>query len=402
MKMLYVVEDRFPPYRVDVVELFAKQMAERGHAIEWFMPRGNHTGNVSRVYWHNQTVYFLPFVKGYNLAAKIQNLVLSTAAYFRILILAARTHYDVIQVRDLSWASLLGLLAARINGAKFCYWMSFPFPEAKIYKSKAGLTRYRKMTFIKGWLMWVALYKIVFRLADIVFVQSDRMKTDVAQKGIPHKRLVPVLMGVKSGIVRTKNVAKKLNTEKPILLYLGTLERSRQPEILVDVLCIVKRHYSKSTLMYVGGGVDEGDETVILKHAKTKGVNDSVTITGMLPMETAWQLVEEADICFSPFFPIPTLLSTSPTKLIEYMAMAKNVVANHHPEMTEVMHESGVGQTVSWSAVDFANEVLRLLGNPAAAMEAAARGPDYVRKHRTYDVIAAKVDLAYRQLLAGG
>ena len=72
MKLLYVVEDRFPPYRVDVVELFAKQMAAKGHEIEWFMPRGNYTGNKRRISWHNQTVYFIPFVKGYSLAAKIK------------------------------------------------------------------------------------------------------------------------------------------------------------------------------------------------------------------------------------------------------------------------------------------------------------------------------------------
>jgi hypothetical protein len=60
------------------------------------------------------------------------------------------------------------------------------------------------------------------------------------------------------------------------------------------------------------------------------GLSTAVTVTGFLPMEQAWEFVKQADICFSPLYPIPVLLSTSPTKFIEYMAMAKCIVANEH------------------------------------------------------------------------
>jgi glycosyltransferase involved in cell wall biosynthesis len=280
--------------------------------------------------------------------------------------------------------------------------MSFPFPEAKIYKAKEGLARYRTAAMVKGWSMWFLLYKVVFRLADQVFVQSEQMKADVAKHGIPHERLTPVLMGIRTDAVRTAEAARKPNTERLMLLYLGTLERSRHIEILVDVLVLVKKIYPTTILYIVGGGDAPGDEEFIKLRAQERGVLDSVVLTGIIDREKAWDLVEQADICFSPINPIPPLLPASSTKLIEYLAMAKCVVANDHPEMTQVMRDSGVGQTVPWGVDAFAAEVFRLLGDPAASQDAAARGPDYVRSHRTYDVIAAKVDSAYRQLLAGG
>lgn len=402
MKLLYIVEDRFPPQRVDVVELFAVKMNEKGHQIDWFMPRGNFEGDGRQTIWHNQKVYLLAYLKGGALLAKIGNLLFATLGYFQIFALAFKNRYDVIQVRDLAWPALLGWLAARLTDAKFCYWMSFPFPEAKIYKARAGLARHRTAALVKGWSMWFLLYKVVFTLADRVFVQSEQMKADVIGHGIAEDRITPVLMGVRLDVVRTAEAARAPKTKRPLLLYLGTLERSRHMEMLVDMLAIVKRHFPGAMLRYVGGGDVPGDENVILARAKTQGVNDSVTTTGMLPMEEAWQHVEEADICFSPFYPMPILLSTSPTKLIEYLAMAKCVVANDHPEMTQVMRDSGVGQTVPWGADAFAAEVFRLLNDPAGSQDAAARGPDYVRSHRTYDVIAAKVDSAYRKLLSEG
>ena len=82
------------------------------------------------------------------------------------------------------------------------------------------------------------------------------------------------------------------------------------------------------------------------------------------------------------------------------MAIAKCIVANHHPEQTPMMVASGVGRTVDWDAGAFAEAVCALLDDPAAAAQAASRGPAYVRKHRTYAVIGHQVEAQYRKLLA--
>jgi glycosyltransferase involved in cell wall biosynthesis len=106
--------------------------------------------------------------------------------------------------------------------------------------------------------------------------------------------------------------------------------------------------------------------------------------------------VAEADVCVSPFFPTPILNSTSPTKLVEYMAMGKAVVANDHPEQRLVIAESGAGLCVAWDETAFAQALLRLLRDPALARNMGERGRAWVLQHRTYDAIA---DLVERELL---
>ena len=105
--------------------------------------------------------------------------------------------------------------------------------------------------------------------------------------------------------------------------------------MLVRVLAKVREKYPLARLRYVGEGQMETDRKAVEQEAARLGLEDAVEITGFLPMAEAWRHVEEADICFSPFFPIPVLLSTSPTKIIEYMAMSKCVVANEHPEQLQ-------------------------------------------------------------------
>lgn len=74
MKMLYIVEDRFPPFRSDVVELFAKQMTSRGHQINWLMQRGADMFNLSSpTHWLGNTVYLTPRSKYKGLPGRVLN-----------------------------------------------------------------------------------------------------------------------------------------------------------------------------------------------------------------------------------------------------------------------------------------------------------------------------------------
>jgi len=109
--------------------------------------------------------------------------------------------------------------------------------------------------------------------------------------------------------------------------------------------------------------------------------------------------VQEADVCASPFYPAPILRSTSPTKLVEYMAMAKAVVANDHPEQKRVLEASGAGFCVPYEEPAFADAIVKLLQDPAMARMMGERGRRWVLEHRTYRAIADEVEIRYRDII---
>ena len=330
---------------------------------------------------------------------RVLNNLMGIAADLMILPLALKGRYDVIQVRDKFFAGLVAWLAARLTGAKFVHWMSYPYAESKLYQAQNRLVPHHQLVWLKGQSIRFLLYKIVLPLADHVFVQSERMKEDVAREGIAPAKMTPVPMGVKDEQVGRAEDAHAPNANAPVLLYLGIILRLRQTEMLVRVLARVRERFPGARLRYVGEGQQPSDRKAIADEAARLGLEDAVEVTGFLPMEQAWAHVKQADICFSPFYPIPVLLSTSPTKLVEYMAMAKCIVANEHPEQCQIMADSGVGRCIPWDEQAFADEVCRLLDDPEAARVAASRGPDWVRVNRTYDVIAGDVERAYGRLL---
>lgn len=401
MKLLYLTEDRFPAFRSDVVELFARQLVSRGHCIDWMMRRSAQAIDTpTPAEWLGSTVYLSPLSRRKGAVGRLCNAMSAAWGDIRLLFIARRGQYDVIQVRDRYVVALWAWLAARLTGARFVFWMSYPYAESKLDQARNAFVPNPRLTWLKGQLIRVLLYRMVLPLADHVFVQSERMKDDVAREGVPRERMTAVPMGIRQEQVGTSQDAREPDTAAPLLLHLGILLRLRHTEMLVRVLALVRQRYPAARLRYVGEGVQPSDRQAIVDEAARLGLSDAVEVTGFMPMEQAWLQVAAADICFSPFYPIPVLQSTSPTKLIEYMAMAKCIVANHHPEQTKVMADSGVGKTVDWSESAFAQATLALLDAPKAAQSKASRGPQYVRQHRTYGVIAAQVDATYQALLA--
>jgi glycosyltransferase involved in cell wall biosynthesis len=110
--------------------------------------------------------------------------------------------------------------------------------------------------------------------------------------------------------------------------------------------------------------------------------------------------MREVRIALSPFYPTPMLLSTSPTKLVEYLALGVPVVASEHPEQRSILQANRAGVIAPWHARHFARGVRWLLRRDPAELDAMGRrGRAWVEQHRTYARIADEVERKYCDLL---
>jgi glycosyltransferase involved in cell wall biosynthesis len=239
---------------------------------------------------------------------------------------------------------------------------------------------------------------VLLRAAEHIFVQSDQMLRDVASQGIAESKMTAVPMGIRAATFAVPESAERhvIPQGDRCILYLGTLIRVRRLAFLVRVLALVTKELPAVKLYLVGSGDDPREIQELTDEAARLSVAASLVLVGQVPHAQALRYVAEADVCVSPFFPTPILNSTSPTKLVEYMAMGKAVVANDHPEQRLVIAESGAGLCVAWDETAFAQALLRLLRDPALARNMGERGRAWVLQHRTYDAIA---DLVERELL---
>src|SRR5262249_2254297 len=154
----------------------------------------------------------------------------------------------------------------------------------------------------------------------------------------------------------------------------------------------VRRAVPDVKLYFVGKGESPEDEEFLQQETRRLDLTGAVVFTGQMPQQEALRYVQDADVCVSPFYPTPILNSTSPTKLVEYMAMGKAVVANTHPEQKLLIEQSGGGYCVPYEEQAFAEAIVKLLRAPESARAMGQRGKQYIVEHRSYGVIAGEVE----------
>ena len=396
-KFLFCTADRFPPFRVDVAVLFGEELAGRGHEIDWVLQSEGACDKSYQTVWSGGRAWVGKTDLGETRFRRLKKHLFNIIHSFRMFSLACRNHYDFIQVKDQFIAGVLGLLAARLNDIPFYFWLSYPFPEAALYGARIGTARYRYFYWIKGFVFKFLLYKLILPNCDHVFVQSEQMKEDVASHRIRREKITAVPMGV-DGKIFSDDLCKQrvgLNLGKDAIVYLGTLIRARRIDFLVRVLSYVRKERPEAMLYLVGKGEDREDIDILEREAELLGLSEAIHITGFLPQKEALKYVKNASVCVSPFYPTPILNSTSPTKVVEYMALGRPVVANDHPEQKKVINESGGGICVPYDERSFAEGILKILSDQEAADKMGERGRQYVLSHRSYGRIADIVEDRY-------
>jgi glycosyltransferase involved in cell wall biosynthesis len=302
--------------------------------------------------------------------------------------------------------AVIALWTSRRLGIPFFYWMSYPMSDTAI-----GLAReHGRSLGIARWLYWVAighagrliLHGVVLRLATHVFVQSDRMRADLAARNVPFARMTAIPMGFDPERYQPvpKPVADERLRGRRIIAYLGTCDRIRRVDFLFDVVARLMPSHPDILLLIIGDATEAIDKTWLRERVAEMGVGDAVVITGWLAQAAADRYLATAEVALAMFPPDPLLASASPTKLVEYMAMAKPVVANDHPDQRQVIEASGAGLCTDFDVTRFADAIDTLLSNPDMRATMGARGKRYALAERSYETIAHRLYGVYSSFLS--
>jgi glycosyltransferase involved in cell wall biosynthesis len=396
---LQFVPETLPTFRADVSALFGKYLPRHDVRCEIVGMAGD--GEVAD---HGFVSVHRAAPGGNRLRREFSYLMLC----IQILFGASKKQFDLIQVRDMVSIGFFAMLIARLRGIPFVYWMSFLMCEGRIQIARGKIRdgagfRYR-LVLLKGLLEQSLLYRFVLPAAQHTFVQSNAMLAVMISKGIAKDKLTAVPMGVDTEILQPNSVIARRLTDWnniPLVAYLGTLDRVRGLDQVVDALAIVRLRHPQARLLFIGDASSSAEVVDLLAHARRLGLADAVHVTGWLPSAQAWPLLAGADAAIS-FVPRGELLDVgSPTKLLEYLALGMPSVGNDNPDQVQVLSESQSGWLAESNAAALAKALQEILDDTVAARERAKVGPTYIDASRSYRVIAAMVAQRYQSLVNG-
>lgn len=401
LSILFMTSDGYPPFRPAAKAIFTGGLPSRGHSVDWLQQAADASVPGGAFPCPGGIAYVAPTTAAHSRLGRLWKHWLALRNDLRVFGLLARGNYSLVQVKDKYIGALIALIAAKRHGVPVFYWLAYPHAEASLHAAREGVARYTLWYALRGRLQRWLLYRIIMPACAHVFVQSEQMKLDIQREGIPREAMTAVPSSV--NLTEFDRVLEEAPPAEPAaqrsIVYLGTLLRERRLDFLIRVLCRVLPQFPDARLVYVGKGENQEDEDFLVAEASRLGVASQVTITGWLPMEEAWRRCRAASVCISPYRPIPILRSTSPTKLVEYMALGKAVVANDHPEQSDVLRACDAGLVCGWNESEFADAIVRLLGSPERCAQMGRNGRRFVERHRTHAVLTETVLGRYRDVL---
>jgi glycosyltransferase involved in cell wall biosynthesis len=158
-----------------------------------------------------------------------------------------------------------------------------------------------------------------------------------------------------------------IEPDEVVIGFAGSFSLWHGIEILQQAIIRLLSEGPSGRLRFVlmGEGLLHGEMRSALAEYEATG---AVVFTGILPSDKVVEYLDAADILVSPHIPAPdgSRFFGSPTKLFEYMAMGKAIVASRLEQLAEVLAHDETAWLVTPGDVDeLVEAILRLAIDPA-------------------------------------
>jgi len=200
---------------------------------------------------------------------------------------------------------------------------------------------------------------------DLVVTVSEALKEQlISQFGIPDHKIHVMPLGVDHRLFRRDRPPPSAPPGPLNVVYVSSVALYRGHQTCIEAAKILKEKGIPFRMEFIGSGPRSAIERLEAL-TKERGVSGEVIWRGFLPHEQIPRALQDAHVGLSPLPDIEAYRVSSPTKVLEYMAMGLAVVASHIRAHREVLEN---GQTALLfrpdDPEDLADRLQRLYADP--------------------------------------
>ena len=190
--------------------------------------------------------------------------------------------------------------------------------------------------------------------ADLVVVVSQPMKDELVSRRIDAEKILVNPNGVDSERyspnVDGSGIRNRYHLDgKTVVGFIGTFGKWHGAEILAEAFGKLLQEYpeylKQVKLFMIGNGITM---PLVKENIEKFNMSENCILTGLIPQEKGPEYLAACDILVASHKPNPdgTPFFGSPTKLFEYMAMGKGIVASELNQIGEVLKHGHTGWLV--------------------------------------------------------
>jgi glycosyltransferase involved in cell wall biosynthesis len=245
--------------------------------------------------------------------------------------------------------------------------------------------------------------RLNLRAAARIFVVSDVERKNLEARGVPAGKIVVNPNGVNTELFRPGVGGTELRRELGIgesevmAGFVGTFGPWHGVMELAQAIKTVPTDLPVRFLL-VGSGSMHGEAERLLQG---EVASRRVIFTGAVPHERAPKLLDACDMLVSPHIPLAdgSEFFGSPTKIFEYMAMGKGIVASRLGQIGEVLADGETALLVEPGNIrELANAIVTLVQSPELRRRLGATAREVAMQKHTWRRNAERVLQAYYSL----
>lgn len=292
--------------------------------------------------------------------------------------------------------------------SRYCVPLILEFNSSDVWKIKNWCAKDNFLkAFVKNFYHKIFLAPLMekverynLRQAKLIVVVSQVLKNDLVKQGVAAEKILVNPNGVDVEKFHPhcggEGIRKKYAlTGKTVVGFIGTFGQWHGVCELAQAIVAFFREapqYRETTrFLLIGDGVLREELQKILQDG---GAEDEVILTGLIPQEEAPKYLDACDIFVSPHIPNPdgTKFFGSPTKLFEYMAMGRGIVASDLEQIGDMLeHDKTACLVEPGNVTDLAKGIKALVDDEELRERLGKNARKKVIANYTWDKHVARI-----------
>lgn len=249
--------------------------------------------------------------------------------------------------------------------------------------------------------------RAALHVAARVVVISEVERQRLEREGLDPQRIIVCPNGVDARRFATgggERIRQALGVKASdqLIGFVGTFGPWHGAPVLAEAFARLAPQAPEARLLLVGDGLERpAVETILTAHL----ASERAVLVGKVPSGEVPSYLDACDILASPHVPLPAgeEFFGSPTKLFEYMAAAKPIVASRLGQIGDVLVDGETGLLVTPGSVEALEQgILRLLCDPQLRGQLGRAAREAAIAHHSWDRTAAEIARAYGELMPNG
>lgn len=241
-----------------------------------------------------------------------------------------------------------------------------------------------------------ALERFAYRNASIIAVPTPGMRAILLRSGEAEDKVMHLPNAVD---VRRFRLGERSPNGTTRIVYCGTVGMAQGVGTLIDAVRTLCERGEAVEAVIAGDGAEREE---LERHARALGLS-AVRFAGRVPRERVPDLLASADVAVLSLRDLPLFEDALPSKMLEYMAAARPVVAAASGQVAEVL--AGADAGVACPPEDpeaLAEAIHRVASDPENAARMGRNGRRYVEQRLSREAFVDRLERALERIAGDG